>query len=96
MALKGDKRKWSFAYSPDADYAGLLENSLPSFWNSRLSNIFATSVETLVSTLPKRMSLEEKRKKAKALHQSGLSFKKIAVVLNVSKSTAYNYVHDHS
>ena len=43
LASKGkDKKCWSYVYSPDADFVGPLENSLPSFWKPSLSRLFAT------------------------------------------------------
>lgn len=39
--VKGDRRRWSYVYAPDADYAGLMENELPSFWRPSLSKLFA-------------------------------------------------------
>ena len=37
---KGNKQRWSYVYSPDADYAGMLESELPSFWKPGLSKLF--------------------------------------------------------
>ena len=39
--VSGDKRNWSYVYSPNADYIGLLENKVPTFWNQKLSRAFA-------------------------------------------------------
>jgi len=41
--LSGDKRKWSYVYSEDTDFMGLVENSLPTFWSTELSHAFAIS-----------------------------------------------------
>jgi len=38
-SVKRDKRRWSYVYSPDADYTGLMEGSLPTFWINKLSRI---------------------------------------------------------
>ena len=39
--IRGERREWSFVYSPDADFLGLLENELASFWKPSLSRLFA-------------------------------------------------------
>ncbi|MBN2098108.1 MAG: helix-turn-helix domain-containing protein [Dehalococcoidia bacterium] len=91
-AVKGDERRWSYVYSPDADFLGLLENSLPSFWSSKLSHAFAVGGEASGTKLPRRMTLDERIQKARELHQGGLSYQQIASVLGVTKSSAYNYV----
>lgn len=90
--VRGDKRKSSYVYSPDADFAGLLENSLPTFWNRKLSHIFAAGVETSAAKLPKRMSLQDRIRKARELHQSGASLSQIGRTLGVAKSTVHNYI----
>ncbi|MBA7616606.1 hypothetical protein ES703_23903 [subsurface metagenome] len=43
--VEGDRRGWSYVYSPDTDFVGLLENRLPSFWTSKLSHLFAQGGE---------------------------------------------------
>ena len=91
-SVKGDKRKWSYVYSPDADFMGLLENSLPTFWSSRLSHAFAGGAQASATRTPKKMTLEERIKRASELHQSGLSLGQIATMLGVTKGTAFNYV----
>jgi hypothetical protein len=35
-AVAGDKRKWSYVYSPDSGFMGLLENSLPTLLTSHI------------------------------------------------------------
>jgi len=94
-AVKGDERRWSYVYSPDADFQGLLENSLPSFWSSKMSHAFAVGGEGSETKLPRRMTLDERIQKAKELHQGGLSYQQIASVLGVTKSSAYNYVNGY-
>jgi DNA invertase Pin-like site-specific DNA recombinase len=73
----------------------LLENSLPSFWDSRLSRIFAAGAEPSHLQLPKPVTVEQRIQKAKELHQQGLSYDKIAKTLNVAKGTAYNYINGY-
>lgn len=94
-AVKGDERRWSYVYSPDANFQGLLENSLPSFWRSKLSHAFAVGGEGMETKLPRRMTRQERIQKAKELHQAGLSYQQIAGVLGVTKSSAYNYVNGY-
>jgi len=93
--VRGDKRRWSYVYSPDADFSGLLDSSLPTFWSNKLSRIFAAGGETSATRLPKRMSLQERVQKAKELSERGLSFREIGKMLGVTKSTAYNYVRGY-
>lgn len=93
--VAGDMRRWSYVYSPDAGFMDLLENSLPSFWDSRLSRIFAAGAEPSPLQLPKPVTVEQRIQKAKELHQQGLSYSKIAKTLNVTKGTAYNYVNGY-
>jgi hypothetical protein len=93
--VKGDKRRWSYIHSPDKDFLGLLENSLPSFWNNKLSHVFATGVEKSATKLPKMMALEEKIAKAKELHKAGWSLSQIANYFGVTKSTVFNWVHGY-
>lgn len=92
LGITGDRRRWSYVYSPDANFMGLLENSLPSFWSTRLSRAFAGGGEASATTLPKTMTLEERIQRARQLHHGGLSLGQIAKTLRVSKGTAHNYV----
>jgi len=45
----GDLRPWSFVYSSDADYLGLLESRLPTFWKPSISRLFAQGATTRAS-----------------------------------------------
>lgn len=90
--VKGDRRSWSYVYSPDANFMGLLENSLPSFWSNKLSHIFAVGRERSVTKPPRKMTLEERIQKAKELNRGGLSLGQIAKMWGVSKGTVHNYV----
>ena len=93
--VKGDRRRWSYVYSPDSDFLGLLENSLPSFWSNKLSHAFATGVEASATKLPKRLTLEERIQKAMELRRRDFSIGQIARMLGVSKGTVYNYLNDY-
>ena len=93
--LSGDKRKSAYVYSPDADFAGLIENLLPTFWSSKLSRAFATIEPASGYRSPTRMTKEGKVARAKELRQSGMSYRQIGSMLRVNESTAYNYVNDY-
>ena len=83
-------------YSPDADFIGLMESALPTFWSTELSHAFATNDSVSGGTrLPKRVTKEDKKTKAKELRKSRLSYRKIADMLNINEGTAYNYVNDY-
>lgn len=95
QAVKGDRKAWSYVYSPDADFQGLMENRLPSFWSGRLSRAFAAGGEVPGARPPRKATLQERTQKAKSLHQGGMSYKEIARVMGVTKSSAYNYVNGY-
>lgn len=93
--LSGDKRKWSYVYSEDTDFMGLVENSLPTFWSTELSHAFATSDPIMNERLPKKPSKEKMIAKAKEYHQNGFSYRDIGRKLGVNEGTAYNYINDY-
>lgn len=93
--ISGDKRMWSYVYSPDADFLGLLENSLPTFWSSELSHAFASAEPLLGRRLAKKVSKGDRKSKAKELRQNGYSYRQIASILGIHEATAYNYVNDY-
>ncbi len=93
--LSGDKRRWAYAYSPDADFMDLLENALPTFWSAKLSHAFATGEPVSDGRLPNKMTKEEEKAKAKELQHSGLSYREIGKRLDINEGTAYNYVNDY-
>jgi hypothetical protein len=90
-----EKTRWSYVYAPGSDFAGMLENSLPSFWSSGLSKSYADNTAGKEMVIPKKMSLEQKKKKARELYNSGWSYSQIARYFGVSKSTVYNWIHDY-
>lgn len=94
--MKGrDKRPWSYVYSPDADFIGLLDIGLPSFWKPSLSRLFATDTDQAKHRIAKRMTPHERVLKAKDLRAQGASYSQIARALGVSKSTIVNYIKDY-
>ncbi len=90
--ISGDKRKWSYIYSPDADFLGLQQCLLPSFWKPSLSRIFAMGIPLSITKHLKKMTKEERVERAKELFNNGWSYDRIAKSLNVTKGTAWNYV----
>ena len=92
--LGGDKRKWAYVYSPDANFVGLVENSLPTFWTPKLSHIFATKGEA-ISRPPRKTPLEQRIERAKELKRQGLTNGQIAKMMGVSKATVKNYLEDY-
>jgi len=94
-SVKGNLKRWSYVYSHNANFVGLLENELPTFWSPKLSNIYGCTKEPAQTKLPNKMTLEEKILKAKELYRSGWSLSQIAKYFGVSKSTVYNWIHDY-
>ncbi len=92
--IKGDKRQWSFVYAPDADFVGLLQNTLPTFWNKKLSHIFAFGGEA-TTRAPKKDPLSQRIEQAKELKQQGLSQGKIAKLMGVSRPTIKNWIESY-
>lgn len=89
-----NKQRWSFVYSSSVDFVGLMENSLPSFWSSKLSRIFATRGE-VIARPPKKTPLSQRIERAKDLKQQGLSLGKIAKLMGVTKPTIKNYLEGY-
>jgi len=95
--ISGDRKKWSYVYSPDAGFNGLVENILPTFWSQKLSRMYGQGIshEKASEKHPSQMTLEQKKEKAKELYEKGWSLSRIAIYLGVSKSTVYNWIHDY-
>ena len=53
-SVRGDRRRWSYVYSPHADFVGLLENQLATFWKPRLSRLFVAQDQTSTQRPAKR------------------------------------------
>ena len=90
--ITGTAAPWSYIFSPDADFEGLLENQLPTFWTKRLSKAFASGGSDSDTNHPMLISLDHKRDRAKQLREEGRSYSAIARELGVSKSTVVNYL----
>ena len=93
--VKGDKRSWSYVYAPTADYIGLMENQVPTFWNQKLSRAFAHNTGQSSAKTPKKIPIEEKILKTKELYASGWSITRIAEYFGVSRGTVYNWIHGY-
>jgi len=92
--ITGDKRKWSYVYSPDNNFVGLMESTLPTFWREKLSHIFASTGQR-ISSAPRKLSLKQRIEKAKELKKQNLSLGQIAKLLGVTKPTVKNYLEDY-
>jgi len=92
--ITGDKRKWGYVYSPDNNFMGLVESSLPTFWSEKLSHIFATGGQR-IARAPGKAPLSQRIEKAKELKRQGLSLGQIAKLLGVTKPTVKNYLEDY-
>ncbi len=90
--VQGDRRRWSFVYAPDADFIGLQESTLPTFWEPALSRLFAAEAARSPLRAPARLTPQEKAAKARAMRAQGASYRQIADALGVSRSTAVNYI----
>ncbi|MFB0557248.1 MAG: helix-turn-helix domain-containing protein [Dehalococcoidia bacterium] len=94
VTLSGDKRRWSYVYSPDSNFMGLVENSLPTFWGEKLSHIFASGGE-IIARAPKKTALSQRIERARELKRQGLSLGQIAKMLGVSRATIKNYLEGY-
>jgi hypothetical protein len=45
----------------------MIKNSLPTFWSNGLSKAYVDNTQTAEMVIPKKMPLEQKKKKAKEL-----------------------------
>ena len=50
--INGDRRRWTWVYSEKADFTGMAENQLASFWRLALSQAFARGGATTPNTAP--------------------------------------------
>ena len=93
--VKGSSAPWGYVFSPDADFEGLLENQLPTFWTKQLSRAFASGGSDGDTNHPVPVNLNDKRDRAKQMRAAGNSYGVIAKELGVSKSTVVNYLKDY-
>jgi hypothetical protein len=93
--VRGDKRHWTYAHAPDADFAGMIENEMPTFWKPSLSTLFAGGEGTASPRQAKRPSSGERAARAKDLRDQGWSLGQIAKELGVSKASVVNYLRNY-
>jgi hypothetical protein len=94
-SVKGDKHRWSYVYAPDADFQGLVENELPSFWKPGLSRIFASGIGTPVTRAPRKLTVQDKIRKAREMREQGATYSEIARALGVTKGSVVNYLKSY-
>jgi DNA-binding CsgD family transcriptional regulator len=92
--IKGDKRQWSFVCVLDTGFAGLVQNTLPTFWKEKLSHVFAAGGEA-IAMAPKKTPLSQRIEKAKELALQGLSQGEIAKLMGVSRPTVGNWLKSY-
>ena len=90
--IHGDKRRWAYVYSPDADYLGLLPSQLPTFWKPSLSRMYVADRQTASPRHGGKLSSKEKAARALELRSRGYSYGQIMQELGVSKSSVVNYL----
>ena len=91
----GDKRRWAYVYSPDADFLGLLETQLPNFWKPSLSRLFASGDAPVSAKPVDKLDARQKATRAIELRAKGYSYSQIANELGVTKPTVTNYLRDY-
>ena len=94
-AIDKDKNKWSYVYAPEASFAGMMENSLPSFWTPSLSKAYADAKPTTEVRTPRKTTREERITKVRDLRKQGFSLGEIAKIQGISKSTVKNYLDSY-
>ena len=90
-----ERNRWSYVYAPESNTQGMIENSLPSFWSPHLSKAFLDTNSVGQMIYPRKISKEEKMKKAKELRRQRFSLGQIARTLGISKATVKNYLDDY-
>jgi len=94
--INSKKQEWSYVYAPDTNFSGLIKNELPSFWTPELGRIFAGDISHISKPrIVGKLTVQEKKQKAKEMFEQKASYGDIALVLGISKGTAFNYVRDY-
>jgi hypothetical protein len=91
-AITRDKNKWAYVFAPESNFAGMMENSLPTFWTSSLSKAYVEAKPDPELKAPRKITRTDKTCKAKELRRQGYSLGEIAKILGTSKSTIKNYL----
>ena len=104
-AVPGEHRQWTWVYSDKADFSGMVQNQLASFWRPGLSRAFADVGHAVTSgeqskrftTVPRKgtqTSREELSAKANALRSAGHSYGQVSKILGIPKSTVWDLVNE--
>lgn len=94
QSIVGDRKKWSYVFTQERGFVGLVENSLPTFWSNNLSHAFAYAGECKVK-LARKMDVRERIAQAKEYEAQGFSRGQTARLMGVSKATIKNYLDDY-
>lgn len=94
QSIIGNRKKWSYVFTQEKGFIGLIENSLPTFWSNDLSNAFANVGECKVK-LARKMNVSERITKAKEYEAQGFKRGQIARLIGVSKASIKNYLDDY-
>lgn len=96
--LKKDVKRYSYVIADEAEFKGIMENSLPSFWRPALSRIFSTggkAITILGKIRTKAQRIEEAKEKTTELKAQGYSNGKISHIMKVTAPTIKNYLEDY-
>jgi hypothetical protein len=97
--VRGDKRRWTWVYTERADFTGMVENTLASFWRPALSHAFANTAGVQQENQPPshrngaRTPREDLVVRAKGLISSGHSYGKAAQAMGLPRSTVWDLVN---
>ena len=94
QSIVGNRKKWSYVFTQEKGFIGLIENSLPTFWSNNLSNAFAYMGECKVK-LARKMDVSERIAKAKEYEAQGFNRSNIARLMGMSKASIKNYLDDY-
>jgi len=94
QSIVGDRKRWSYVFTQERGFIGLIENSLPTFWSNNLSHAFACTGECKVK-LARKMNVSERIAKAKEYEGQGFRRGQIARLMGVSKASITNYLDDY-
>jgi len=90
-SIKGDKKNLNYVISADGNIEEFIENELPSYWSEELSRAYQSGF-LYEERFASKISREEKRELARQYKAQGYSYKQIAKMMGVSKSTIINWV----
>lgn len=92
--IQKDKPKWSLVHSPTCNFSDMLTSELPSYWNERLSRMYAFPGPPVTQKPARKMSKADKVKRAKMLLNMGMNISQIKRDIGVrSRTTVYKYLN---